>query len=153
MTGSNFSAILHGWAGAISRRCRSVTILPALFCPMSRWGSRTPTVWGRGHSTNIAILSGYGRGSAWDQSPTRKSTDRTVRLPDSDRVWLALGLTRRLARKHRLTSDMRMCFSTRRRLTGPRTKIPRFRLSAARSTPQSISFRFNSTINFDLTLE
>jgi long-chain fatty acid transport protein len=31
-------------------------------------------------------------GVAYDQSPVRKATDRTVRLPDSDRTWLALGL-------------------------------------------------------------
>ena len=38
-------------------------------------------------------------GVAWDQSPTRKSMDRTVRLPDSDRVWLALGLNQKIGKK------------------------------------------------------
>lgn len=31
-------------------------------------------------------------GVAYDQSPVRSSSDRTVRLPDSDRTWLALGM-------------------------------------------------------------
>lgn len=31
-------------------------------------------------------------GVAYDQSPVRNASDRTVRLPDADRTWLALGL-------------------------------------------------------------
>jgi long-chain fatty acid transport protein len=38
-------------------------------------------------------------GTAWDQSPTQNSTDRTVRLPDSDRVWLAVGLNQKIGKK------------------------------------------------------
>ena len=30
-------------------------------------------------------------GTAWDQSPVRSAADRTMTLPDSDRVWLAFG--------------------------------------------------------------
>ena len=30
-------------------------------------------------------------GTAWDQSPVRSPEDRTMTLPDSDRVWLAFG--------------------------------------------------------------
>ena len=35
-------------------------------------------------------------GVAYDQSPTRNATDRTVRLPDSDRVWLAVGFNQKI---------------------------------------------------------
>ncbi len=35
-------------------------------------------------------------GIAYDQSPTRNATDRTVRLPDSDRIWLALGFNQKI---------------------------------------------------------
>lgn len=30
-------------------------------------------------------------GTAWDQSPVKSSADRTMTLPDSNRIWLALG--------------------------------------------------------------
>lgn len=30
-------------------------------------------------------------GLAWDESPVKSDTERTFRLPDSDRIWLALG--------------------------------------------------------------
>ncbi len=30
-------------------------------------------------------------GTAWDQTPVRSAVDRTMTLPDSDRVWLGLG--------------------------------------------------------------
>ena len=35
-------------------------------------------------------------GVAYDQSPVRNAADRTVRLPDSDRTWLAFGLNYKL---------------------------------------------------------
>ncbi|MEO8767060.1 MAG: outer membrane protein transport protein, partial [Nitrosospira sp.] len=38
-------------------------------------------------------------GAAYDQSPTRNATDRTVRLPDSDRIWLALGFNQKINEK------------------------------------------------------
>ena len=36
-------------------------------------------------------------GLAWDQSPVN-NTDRTVRLPDEDRVWIAVGAQYRFSR-------------------------------------------------------
>lgn len=30
-------------------------------------------------------------GTAWDQSPVKSAADRTMTLPDSDRIWLAFG--------------------------------------------------------------
>lgn len=38
-------------------------------------------------------------GVAYDQSPTRNAADRTVRLPDSDRIWLALGFNQKINEK------------------------------------------------------
>ena len=38
-------------------------------------------------------------GFAYDQSPTRNAMDRTVRLPDSDRFWLAVGLNQKLGER------------------------------------------------------
>jgi long-chain fatty acid transport protein len=38
-------------------------------------------------------------GFAWDQTPVPNSTDRTVRLPDSDRFWLAVGLNQKLGQR------------------------------------------------------
>jgi long-chain fatty acid transport protein len=38
-------------------------------------------------------------GFAYDQSPVRNSLDRTVRLPDSDRFWLAVGFNQRLGER------------------------------------------------------
>lgn len=38
-------------------------------------------------------------GAAYDQSPTRNAADRTVRLPDSDRIWLALGFNQKINEK------------------------------------------------------
>ena len=35
-------------------------------------------------------------GVAYDQSPVRNATDRTVRLPDSDRVWLSVGFNQKI---------------------------------------------------------
>lgn len=35
-------------------------------------------------------------GFAYDQSPVRNAMDRTVRLPDSDRFWLAVGFNQKL---------------------------------------------------------
>ncbi len=35
-------------------------------------------------------------GVAYDQSPVRSAADRTVRLPDSDRTWLAFGMNYKL---------------------------------------------------------
>lgn len=30
-------------------------------------------------------------GTGWDESPTHKDTDRTIRIPDNDRFWLSAG--------------------------------------------------------------
>jgi long-chain fatty acid transport protein len=38
-------------------------------------------------------------GFAYDRSPVRNSLDRTVRLPDSDRFWLAVGLNQKLGER------------------------------------------------------
>ena len=38
-------------------------------------------------------------GFAYDQSPTRNTVERTVRLPDSDRFWLALGFNQKLGER------------------------------------------------------
>jgi long-chain fatty acid transport protein len=38
-------------------------------------------------------------GFAYDQSPVRSATDRTVRLPDSDRFWLAVGFNQKLGER------------------------------------------------------
>lgn len=38
-------------------------------------------------------------GVAYDQSPTRNAADRMVRLPDSDRIWLALGFNQKINEK------------------------------------------------------
>lgn len=38
-------------------------------------------------------------GVAYDQSPVRNAADRTVRLPDSDRIWLALGFNHKINKK------------------------------------------------------
>ncbi len=38
-------------------------------------------------------------GIAYDRSPTRSATDRTVRLPDSNRIWLALGFNQKINKK------------------------------------------------------
>lgn len=38
-------------------------------------------------------------GVAYNQSPVRRATDRTVRLPDSDRIWLALGFNQKISEK------------------------------------------------------
>lgn len=38
-------------------------------------------------------------GVAYDQSPIRSASDRTVRLPDSDRTWLAFGFNYKLSKQ------------------------------------------------------
>lgn len=38
-------------------------------------------------------------GFAYDQSPVRNARDRSVRLPDSDRFWLAVGLNQKLGER------------------------------------------------------
>jgi long-chain fatty acid transport protein len=41
-------------------------------------------------------------GVAWDESPVPNERDRTVRLPDNDRIWLSVGATLRLGAASRL---------------------------------------------------
>ncbi|HWQ39104.1 MAG TPA: outer membrane protein transport protein [Burkholderiales bacterium] len=41
-------------------------------------------------------------GLAYDQTPVKSATTRTVRLPDNDRIWLALGAQMRVGQSGRL---------------------------------------------------
>lgn len=47
------------------------------------------------YSDTLRLRAGF----AWDQSPTQKAADRTVRLPDSDRFWLAMGVNQKIGKK------------------------------------------------------
>jgi long-chain fatty acid transport protein len=63
-------------------------------------------------------------GVAWDQSPTRKSTDRTVRLPDSDRVWLALGLNQKIGKKTSIDLGYAHVFFDKAEINRPTNENP-----------------------------
>lgn len=41
------------------------------------------------HSDNWTFRAG----TAWDQSPAKRDTERTLRIPDTDRVWLSAGFS------------------------------------------------------------
>lgn len=47
------------------------------------------------YSDTLRLRAGF----AWDQSPTQKAADRTVRLPDSDRFWLGVGVNQKISKK------------------------------------------------------
>lgn len=61
-------------------------------------------------------------GTAWDQTPVKSPADRTMTLPDSDRLWLAFGAKYRLDRNSTIDIGYAHIFfadaSTRRPVAG-----------------------------------
>ncbi len=63
-------------------------------------------------------------GTAWDQSPTRNASDRTVRLPDSDRVWLSFGVNHKIGKKTSIDLGYAHVFFDKAEINRPTNENP-----------------------------
>ena len=72
---------------------------PGPILPSERLGLKDSYRVGLGGQYQYSDKLQLRAGVAYDQSPTRNATDRTVRLPDSDRIWLALGFNQKINKK------------------------------------------------------
>ncbi|MDI3490359.1 MAG: long-chain fatty acid transport protein [Thauera sp.] len=79
-------------------------------------------------------------GVAYDQSPVRKAEDRTVRLPDSDRTWLAVGFNYKLTKQTSIDAGYA-------RLFFDKEKIDRRTVLGTTQTAQFVRGSFDTSVN------
>ena len=79
-------------------------------------------------------------GVAYDQSPIRKAEDRTVRLPDSDRTWLAIGFNYKLNKQTSIDAGYA-------RLFFDKEKIDRRTVLGTNATGQFVRGSFDTSVN------
>lgn len=79
-------------------------------------------------------------GVAYDQSPIRKPEDRTVRLPDSDRTWLAFGFNYKLNKQTSIDAGYAHLFFDKE-------KIDRRTVLGTTATAQVVRGSFDTSVN------
>lgn len=79
-------------------------------------------------------------GVAYDESPVQSTTDRTVRLPDSDRTWLALGLNYKFSKQ--TSMDVGYAY-----LTFDDAKIRRQTVLGTTATAQIVQGEFDTSVH------
>ncbi|WP_297366073.1 outer membrane protein transport protein [Thauera sp.] len=79
-------------------------------------------------------------GVAYDQSPIRKAEDRTVRLPDSDRTWLAFGFNYKLNKQTSIDAGYAHLFFDKE-------KIDRRTVLGTTATSQFVRGSFDTSVN------
>lgn len=79
-------------------------------------------------------------GVAYDQSPVRNSSDRTVRLPDSDRTWVAFGLNYKFSKQTSIDAGYA-------RLFFDKAKIDRQTSLGTTDTTQFVRGEFKTSVN------
>lgn len=85
-------------------------------------------------------------GVAYDQSPIRSASDRTVRLPDSDRTWLAFGFNYKLNKQTSVDVGYAHLFFDK-------AKINRQTVLGTTGTTQFVRGEFETSVNiFSLQL-
>lgn len=85
-------------------------------------------------------------GVAYDQSPIRNASDRTVRLPDSDRTWLAFGFNYKLNQQTSVDVGYAHLFFDK-------AKIDRQTVLGTTGTAQFVRGEFETSVNiFSLQL-
>ena len=79
-------------------------------------------------------------GMAYDESPVTTVSDRTVRLPDSDRTWLAFGLNYKLNKQTSIDAGSA-------RLFFDKEKIERRTVLGMTQTGQFVRGSFDTSVN------
>lgn len=79
-------------------------------------------------------------GVAYDQSPVRNAADRTVRLPDSDRTWLAVGFNYKLSKQTSVDAGYAHLFFDKE-------KIDRRTVLGTNQTAQFVRGSFDTSVN------
>lgn len=79
-------------------------------------------------------------GLAYDQSPVRSAADRTVRLPDSDRTWLAFGFNYKLSKQTSIDAGYAHLFFDKESIDR-RTEL------GTRPTTQFVRGTFDTSVN------
>lgn len=79
-------------------------------------------------------------GVAFDESPIRKLSDRTVRLPDSDRTWVAVGFNYKLSKQTSVDAGYAHLFFDKE-------KIDRRSVLGTTPTAQFVRGAFDTSVN------